>query len=538
MKKTLFLLLFSLSLFAQERSLQIVPDTLIRPRPNLYGLAARNNNLYLVPRTGNMIKLLKENFPGSAYVNILGTVTTGVWNATLISVSYGGTGASTASGARFNLGLGTLATQNGTFSGTSSGTNTGDQTITLTGDVTGSGTGSFAVTIANGVVTLAKMANVATGTILGRITASTGNVEVLSAANVKSILSLGNVENTALSTWTGSTNITTLGTITAGTWTGTPVGNAYIATALTGKTYNGLSVTASTGTLTVENGKTATISNTLTFAGTDGSILNIGAGGTLNSLAFLATVNNSNWSGTALSIANGGSGATSAQGAINAFAGAVTSGSYLRGNGTNVVMNTIQAGDLPTAIDATKIADGSVTSTELQYIGTVTSNVQTQLDAKAALASPALTGTPTAPTAASGTNTTQIATTAFVEDAKTKTLESIEVAFSDETTAITTGTAKVTFYMPYAMTVTEVFVGLSTAQSSGSIFTVDINEAGSTILSTKLTVDNTESGSNTAATAAVVSDTSLAKWAKMTIDVDQSAGTATGGKVIINGYRQ
>jgi hypothetical protein len=50
--------------------------------------------------------------------------------------------------ARTNLGLGSLATQNGTFSGTSSGTNTGDQTITLTGDVTGTGTGSFAATLA------------------------------------------------------------------------------------------------------------------------------------------------------------------------------------------------------------------------------------------------------------------------------------------------------------------------------------------------------------------------------------------------------
>lgn len=49
--------------------------------------------------------------------------------------------------ARSNLGLGTLATQNGTFSGTSSGTNTGDQTITLTGGVTGSGSGSFAATV-------------------------------------------------------------------------------------------------------------------------------------------------------------------------------------------------------------------------------------------------------------------------------------------------------------------------------------------------------------------------------------------------------
>jgi hypothetical protein len=50
-------------------------------------------------------------------------------------------------------GLGTLATQSGTFSGSSSGTNTGDQTITLTGDVIGSGTGSFAATLASSGVT-------------------------------------------------------------------------------------------------------------------------------------------------------------------------------------------------------------------------------------------------------------------------------------------------------------------------------------------------------------------------------------------------
>ena len=37
------------------------------------------------------------------------------------------------------------------------------------------------------------------------------------------------------------------------------------------------------------------------------------------------------------------------------------------------------------------------------------------VDAKAPINSPSLTGTPTAPTAASGTNTTQIATTAFVQ---------------------------------------------------------------------------------------------------------------------------
>ena len=58
---------------------------------------------------------------------------------------------------RATLGLGTLATQNGTFSGTSTGTNTGDQTITLSGDITGTGTGAFAATIANSAVTSEKL---------------------------------------------------------------------------------------------------------------------------------------------------------------------------------------------------------------------------------------------------------------------------------------------------------------------------------------------------------------------------------------------
>lgn len=126
--------------------------------------------------------------------------------------------------------LGTLATQNGTFSGTSSGTNTGDQTITLTGDVTGSGTGSLAATIGAGKVGLSQMANIATASILGRNTAGTGAPEVLSGTTVKSILTLNNVENTAVSTWAGSTNLTTLGTITTGTWNGSPINLASYAT--------------------------------------------------------------------------------------------------------------------------------------------------------------------------------------------------------------------------------------------------------------------------------------------------------------------
>jgi hypothetical protein len=65
-------------------------------------------------------------------------------------------------------------------------------------------------------------------------------------------------------------------------------------------------------------------------------------------------------SGT-VAITNGGTGANSQQLAINALAGAVTSGSYLRGNGTNVLMSTIQATDVPTLNQNTTGTAGNVT---------------------------------------------------------------------------------------------------------------------------------------------------------------------------------
>lgn len=117
-------------------------------------------------------------------------------------------------------------------------------------------------------------------------------------------------------------------------------------------------------------------------------------------------------------------------------------------------------------------------------------------------------------------------------------IEEIAIAFSDETTAITTGTAKATFRMPFGMTLTSVKASLSTAQTSGSIFTVDLNEAGTSVLSTKLTIDNTEKTSTTAAAAAVISDATLADDAEITVDVDQVGdGTAKGGKIYLKGVR-
>lgn len=103
----------------------------------------------------------------------------------------------------------------------------------------------------------------------------------------------------------------------------------------------------------------------------------------------------------------------------------------------------------------------------------------------------------------------------------------IGVAVSDEATDLTTGTAKLTFRMPYAMTLTGVRANVNTAPTGATII-VDINESGSTILSTKLSIDATEKTSTTAASAAVISDSALADDAEITIDIDQIGSTIAG----------
>ena len=107
---------------------------------------------------------------------------------------------------------------------------------------------------------------------------------------------------------------------------------------------------------------------------------------------------------------------------------------------------------------------------------------------------------------------------------------------SDETTALTTGTGKMTWNAPCAMTVTAVRASVITAPT-GSVATWDINEAGTTILSTKLTIDATEKTSTTAATAAVISDTTIADDAILSIDQDGVGSTiaGVGAKIIIYG---
>lgn len=177
-----------------------------------------------------------------------------------------------------------------------------------------------------GRVTSATVENVRTGstsqTGILQLTDSTSSTSTSTAATPASVKSAYDLANAALPKAGG----TMTGKITTVT-TSTSTANILLAGAAadpsapaSGDFWN------NNGTIKFYNGTA-----TKTIAFTDSNITGTAA----------------NVSGT-VAIANGGTGATTQQAAINALAGAVTSGSFLRGNGTNVLMGAIQVSDVPT----------------------------------------------------------------------------------------------------------------------------------------------------------------------------------------------
>lgn len=114
----------------------------------------------------------------------------------------------------------------------------------------------------------------------------------------------------------------------------------------------------------------------------------------------------------------------------------------------------------------------------------------------------------------------------------------LPIAVGDESTALTTGTAKVSFHMPVGMALTGISAGVVTAPTGADLI-VDVNDGGTTIMTTnKLRIDAGESSTHTAATAPALTDTALAKGALITIDVDQIGSTVAGAglKVYLVGF--
>jgi hypothetical protein len=149
----------------------------------------------------------------------------------------------------------------------------------------------------------------------------------------------------------GSGTVTAVSVASANGFAGTSSGGATpaltLTTSITGVLKgNGAAISAATSGTDYSAGTSALSTGILKSTTTTGA-LTIAVAADFPTLNQNTTGTASNVTGT-VAIANGGTGQTTRQDAMDALAGAVTSGSYLRGNGTDVVMSTIQAADVPT----------------------------------------------------------------------------------------------------------------------------------------------------------------------------------------------
>jgi len=181
---------------------------------------------------------------------------------------------------------------------------------------------------------------------------------------------------------------------------------------ITGGAISGATVSTSSATIT---GGTITGITDLAVAdgGTGASTLTgyVKGSGT-SALTASATIPNTDITGL-------GTMSTQAASAVAITGGTIAGATITGGSITGITDLAIADGGTGASTGAGAVSNFGITATiaQLNFVAGVTSAIQTQLDAKAPLASPALTGTPTAPTAAAGTNTTQVATTAFVAGA-------------------------------------------------------------------------------------------------------------------------
>jgi len=201
------------------------------------------------------------------------------------------------------------------------------------------------------------------------------------------------------------TGITGVGALAAGSLAAgfTPITNALLANSST--TVNGQTCSLG-GTCTITATAASVTVGTTTVTGGPGLLFNSTSGGTL---AAVTTANNS------VLVTNGSgvfSMSTTLPSGLAATNMALTTPTIGAASGTSLALGGATIGTNALAITGTTLFNSAIT-----YGGVALSNSVTGTGSMALSASPAFTGVPTVPTATIGNNTTQIASTAFVQAA-------------------------------------------------------------------------------------------------------------------------
>ncbi|MEN9696923.1 MAG: hypothetical protein RLZ56_344, partial [Bacteroidota bacterium] len=292
-----------------------------------------------------------------------------------IAIGKGGTGATTAAGARTNLGL-VIGTD--VMAATA--------TTTLTGDVTGSGNGSFATT----VNTVGGVSSSTIATFPTSITSNTASItaETSRATTAETTLSTRITTNTSSITAETTRATTAENTLSTNVAANTASITAEITRATNAESALSTRITTNTSSITAETTRAITAENALTTS---------------------VSANTVSITANATAIATEASTARAAENTLSTNVAA---------NTASITAEITRATNAESGLDTRITANTTSITSNTNSIAANTSSIttiNTTLGTKANIASPAFTGVPTAPTPATSDNSTTIATTEYVK---------------------------------------------------------------------------------------------------------------------------